>query len=616
MVEEDDSTGVEAVKLLAVWTPTHRELAERWFIPSIRDEYDPHILFHGDPPASGNGTYLDEAWRKGVRYKSRAILEFIRDHPGSVFLYSDVDVLFLGPTREELLTALGDRDIVGQMDDPAGNLCTGFMAMRANESVHRLWSRVSEALPQHHRDQIVLNRLIRSDPGLRWGYLPESFFGPGTFCGRLWQRGQTFPIPDRPLAFHANFCIGTDSKAELLRMMDGIVSSGSRAIRRHNRGLPLAQRVRWLVARRRLRKGQQPDHRALEPWLEPRAVRLDASTACQLRCPGCPTTTGEVGQHLGTGVLKLDDFVRFLGRHPKVEQIELSNWGETFLNPELPQILRHAHEKGVALTMANGVNLNRATPEALEAVVRYRLRHLSCSIDGATQKTYSAYRVNGDLERVIGNVRKIQELKKRYRSRFPVLQWQFVAFGHNEHEIGKARDIARQLGMKFHVKLAWDDLYGAPQSPVRDRDGLRQASNTGSADRREYENVHGRHYIEDACHQMWTSPQVNMDGRVLGCTINHSQDYGNAFRDGLETVLAADRMQRARRMLMGLVGPQADIPCSTCSVYAYRQQHLRWVNPVELTHPHIPGEQRKLAGLPLRLWRWTHNLVRRMTCPH
>jgi MoaA/NifB/PqqE/SkfB family radical SAM enzyme len=599
------------MKLLAVCTPTHRELAEQWFIPSIRDEYDPEIQFRAGVPASGNGDFLDEAWQTGVRLKSRVILEFIRKNPGSVFLYSDVDVRFLGPTRAAVLAALGDRDIVCQLDDPAGNLCTGLMAMRANESVHRLWSRVADAIPQYHRDQIAFNRLVRSDPGLRWGYLPEGFFGPGTFRGRLWQPGECFPIPARPLAFHANWCIGTESKAELLGMIDGVAGAGSRAIRRHNRGLSLGERFRWRNARKRLRAGQQPDHRALNPWLDPSAVRIDASTACQLRCPGCPTATGVVGQKLGTGFLRFDDFVRFLENHPKVQQIELSNWGEAFLNPDLVRILRHGDENGIALTMANGANLNRATPEALEAVVRHRLRYLSCSIDGASQETYAAYRVNGDFERVIGHIRRIQELKARYRSRYPVLRWQFVAFGHNEHEIATARDMARELGMEFHLKLAWDDLYGAPQSPIRDREAVRKAGGSSAADRREYEDVHGRHYIEEACHQMWTSPQINTDGRVLGCTINHSHDYGNAFRDGLDTVLAADSMQRARGMLMGLVDPQPDIPCSNCSVYAYRRQHRRWVDPARLATPHVPGERPKRGGLPLRLWRWTCTHMRR-----
>lgn len=36
---------------------------------------------------------------------------------------------------------------------------------------------------------------------------------------------------------------------------------------------------------------------------------------------------------------------------------------------------------------------------------------------------------------MIGNVRKINAFKHQYNSQQPRLNWQFVIFGHNEHEI-------------------------------------------------------------------------------------------------------------------------------------------------------------------------------------
>ena len=49
--------------------------------------------------------------------------------------------------------------------------------------------------------------------------------------------------------------------------------------------------------------------------------------------------------------------------------IEIGNSGEVFLNPDLPAILRYAHEKGVTIRIAEGANLNDAADEALEALV-------------------------------------------------------------------------------------------------------------------------------------------------------------------------------------------------------------------------------------------------------
>jgi hypothetical protein len=57
--------------------------------------------------------------------------------------------------------------------------------------------------------------------------------------------------------------------------------------------------------------------------------------------------------------------------------------------------------------------------------------------------------VGGIYEAVLANIRRINELKKRYNSFFPLLQWQFVVFGHNEHEIPLARKMATEFGISF-----------------------------------------------------------------------------------------------------------------------------------------------------------------------
>ncbi len=45
----------------------------------------------------------------------------------------------------------------------------------------------------------------------------------------------------------------------------------------------------------------------------------------------------------------------------------------------------------------NGVNLNHARDEVLEGLVKYRVRGVKCSIDGASPETYRVYRIRGNL---------------------------------------------------------------------------------------------------------------------------------------------------------------------------------------------------------------------------
>ena len=200
--------------------------------------------------------------------------------------------------------------------------------------------------------------------------------------------------------------------------------------------------------------------------IKPKELCIECNASCQLRCPECPTTSNNSSPVFGYGFLKFRNFKKLIDDNPQFMLVQLQNRGELFLNPELLDIIKYAHKKKVALYCDSGVNLNNVRDQVLEGLAKYRFRSILCSIDGATPEIYKIYRVGGNLNQVIENVRKINYFKKKYRSKFPVLAWQFVVFGHNEHEIPKARKLAHELNMSFVTKMAWDSDY----SPIRNKE--------------------------------------------------------------------------------------------------------------------------------------------------
>ena len=94
----------------------------------------------------------------------------------------------------------------------------------------------------------------------------------------------------------------------------------------------------------------------------------------------------------------------------------------------------------------------------------------------------------------------------------------------------------------------------------------------------EYEEINGRKYVSEICLQLWDDPQINWDGKNLGCCRNFWGDFGgNAFADGLSACLNHEKMGYARDMLLGLKPPRDDIPCSTCELYQGMQAHSDWI---------------------------------------
>jgi hypothetical protein len=235
-----------------------------------------------------------------------------------------------------------------------------------------------------------------------------------------------------------------------------------------------------------------------------------------------------------------------------------------FLNPSLLEIIEYAYRRKVSLTADVGVNLNYVAEKVLEGLVKFQFRSIRCSIDGASDNTYKVYRVNGNYETVIDNIKKINYFKKKYSSEYPYLYWQFVIFGHNEHELPLASRKAAELGMRFQPKLSWDEEF----SPIQKQEFVKKEIKLNIISRRQYKEIHGVDYKHGICNDLWDEPQINWDGKILGCCRNFWRDFGgNAFEVGLLAALNDEKIRYARDMVSGEKGAREDIPCNTCDIY-------------------------------------------------
>jgi len=292
------------------------------------------------------------------------------------------------------------------------------------------------------------------------------------------------------------------------------------------------------------------------------SIRIDASAVCQLQCPVCKTWPKRLG--VGSGSLKFEDFEKFVDQYPNFKKIELSNSGEIFLNPFIDEIIKYSYEKGISLSANNGVNLNNISEETIENLVKYRFNSISVSIDGATDNVYKIYRIKGNFNQIINNIKRINYYKTKYSTEFPKLNWQFIIFGHNEDEIPLARRLAKELGMTFRLEFNTDPAY----SPVKNKEFVR--AQAGFSSQSEYEHEVNTKRNLGVCDSFWLQPQINWDGRLLGCCCNSVPFSANVFKSSLKQGLKSNDYVYAKKMLSGKVGPRKDIPCFYCDVYKWR----------------------------------------------
>lgn len=317
------------------------------------------------------------------------------------------------------------------------------------------------------------------------------------------------------------------------------------------------------------------------PQNPPKKVRLDLCNMCQLNCVECYMRKqhDEIKEKVGFGYVSFENFKKFVDENPFLEEIETSNDGEIFLNPDLDKIIEYAYKKDIRLTASNGVNLNTLSEKTAEYLVKYKFQFLTLSIDGASQETYSQYRRNGNFDKVIENIKMINHFKQKYNSEFPILNYKFIIFGHNEHEIETAKSLAKSLNTFIHFVPN-----GAPEySPVKNQEKVKNVSLCHDLEDPLENNYY--HYITYnswfRCSFLFTEPQINPHGDLIGCCSNIYNSFGtNVFKDSLIKALNSDKVIYAKRMLTDLsVLPREDIPCTNCFVYKFlREKNYTLVN--------------------------------------
>lgn len=176
----------------------------------------------------------------------------------------------------------------------------------------------------------------------------------------------------------------------------------------------------------------------------PRSGQVEATVACNLRCPLCVThLVPRSTPHMG--LAEVDNVLD--GCSSRLRYLNFHLQGEPLLNRDLFEFIRRCSERGVETSFGtNGMLLDRFIDEILDS----GLSKISIAIDGATAKDYAKYRIGGEFDQVVRNVRALLEAKRTRGSQTPTVQLQTVMFSYNEDE--------RQRVVEFLDELEPDEI--------------------------------------------------------------------------------------------------------------------------------------------------------------
>lgn len=252
-------------------------------------------------------------------------------------------------------------------------------------------------------------------------------------------------------------------------------------------------------------------------WGMPVTVSIEPTTACNLRCPECPSGLRAFSRE--TGNLKEDFFRKTIGElHRELFYLIFYFQGEPYINPQFLDMVKYAHRKKIfTITSTNGHFLD---DENARRTVESGLDRLIISVDGTTQETYEQYRIGGQLERVLEGARNVVRWKKALKSSRPHLIFQFLVVQPNEHQIDNIHRLAREIGVE-EVKLKTAQVYdyeqGSPLIPTLDRYArYRQMPNGKWA---------VKHALTPHCWKLWHSCVITWDGIVVPCCFDKDAQH-------------------------------------------------------------------------------------------
>lgn len=276
----------------------------------------------------------------------------------------------------------------------------------------------------------------------------------------------------------------------------------------------------------------------------PIILKVEPTSRCNLRCPGCiahgtdfPIKEGDMSLEL---FQKLCDEI---GNY--LYKISLYITGEPLLNNRIYDMIAYATKKRIGTVIST--NFHAFNEEKAEKMISVGLSHIIVCLDGVSQEVYEKYRVGGKLNLVLKNLDILARKKMEMRSRLPFVEIQAIRNEYNEEELPQIEEVARKLKAdRFTIREDLRDYRPAEQ--------------------------------DRTCFWLWVTSLVTEKGIVIPCCAsawwkNEKKEFGDAKANDFCDVWNNDRYREAREVFYKKVNIAEKVKkannslCSECNIF-------------------------------------------------
>jgi MoaA/NifB/PqqE/SkfB family radical SAM enzyme len=325
----------------------------------------------------------------------------------------------------------------------------------------------------------------------------------------------------------------------------------------------------------------------------PTFLQMEPVGQCNLRCRMCPIQYRKDGPpHGPPAFMDFDLFLRILDQFPGLQRLQLQGLGEPMMHPRFFDMVTTAVRRGIEVS--TNTNLTLLNDLRAERCVTSGLAKLHASLDGATAETFEFIRVRAHFDRVLANLQRLLDARKRFGSETPRVRIVCVAMRKNLHELPELVRLAHRLGVSTifvqhlchdfteeHLPESYrpmrtfvDEQSLVQEDPLRiDRfftDAAAEANRLG-VDLRLPSATPMVHPPEkpgrERCDWPWTGAYLSYQGLGMPCCMVSTPDriqLGDYRLDSAENIWHGPAYTRFREALGSETPPDV---CASCSVY-------------------------------------------------
>jgi GT2 family glycosyltransferase/MoaA/NifB/PqqE/SkfB family radical SAM enzyme/Flp pilus assembly protein TadD/glycosyltransferase involved in cell wall biosynthesis len=358
---------------------------------------------------------------------------------------------------------------------------------------------------------------------------------------------------------------------------------------------------------------------------------IESANSCNLKCLMCPSTYKPPPADSPIVSLELVEKTRDF--NSAVLQAHLHGFGEPLMNRKLTDIIHSIRRSGGPVLFDFFTNATLMSRRVSESLVDANVDRLILSIDGSTKGTYEAIHRGAKWERLLRNLKDLNDVKRIRGSLYPTLEINFIAMNMNFHElpglvelaaeqhIGKIDvknlvfeshypievksqhriydpesddDIiaeAKRIAKQYGIEIYFDHYYSSRVSSkvaAKVPDGDPSCDSQTGAKAAPCDGGH------DLCFQPWKTFYLKSNGEVKPCCFSSTLVLGNLRDATPEEIWNGVEYRRLRESISRGVYPEGCRNCVTYNLRPRLDDTDHWLQVI--TERYSPSQKKKAPG--------------------